>query len=129
MKKRIETDGGDALGANPFGGLSAKGLPDPAPGEPKEKPGPEKSKKRIQKGRVELRREKSGRGGKTVTTLSAFATHLSRSQLEQLAFDLKKACACGGTRKERSIELQGDVRERVFVELEARGYQPVRAGG
>ncbi|MFP4157930.1 MAG: translation initiation factor [Opitutales bacterium] len=129
MKKRIETDGGAPLGANPFEGLSADGLPEAAPQKPVQKTAPGKVKKGPKKGRVELRREKSGRGGKTVTTLSAFATHLPLSELEQLAFDLKKACACGGTSKGRSIELQGDVRERVFTELEARGYQPVRAGG
>jgi len=31
MKKRIETDGGASLGANPFDGFSLEGLPDPAP--------------------------------------------------------------------------------------------------
>ena len=129
MKKRIETDGGASLRANPFDGLSSEGLPDPAPNKAGQKPIPKKAKQPVQKGRVELRREKSGRGGKTVTTLSAFSPHLPLSELEQLAFDLKKACACGGTKKGRSIELQGDVRDRVFTELEARGYQPVRAGG
>lgn len=129
MNKRIETDGGASLGANPFDGLSSEGLPKQAQKKPEEKPAPKQAKKPVQKGRVELRREKSGRGGKTVTTLSAFATHVSLSELEQLAFDLKKACACGGTQRGRTIELQGDVRDRVSTELEARGYRPVRAGG
>ena len=129
MKKRMETDGVASLGANPFDGLSSEGLPNPAPQKPEQKPAPKEAKNPAQKSRVELRREKSGRGGKTVTTLSAFATHLPLSELEQLAFDLKKACACGGTKRGRSIELQGDVRDRVFTELEVRGYRPVRAGG
>jgi translation initiation factor 1 len=129
MKRRIETDGGGAFGANPFDGLSAEGLPEAAAQKPVQKSAPKKAKKASGKGRVELRREKSGRGGKTVTTLTAFAPHLPLSELEQLAFDLKKSCACGGTSKGRAIELQGDVRERVLTELEARGYQPVRAGG
>jgi translation initiation factor 1 len=129
MKKRIETDGGASLGANPFDGLSSEGLPDPAPKKAGQKRVSKKAKQPVRKGRVELRREKSGRGGKTVTTLSAFAPQLPLSELEQLAFDLKKACACGGTKKGRTIELQGDVRDRVFTELEARGFQPVRAGG
>ena len=80
-------------------------------------------------GRVEIRREKAGRGGKTVTTLQAFATHLPQSQLERLCYDLKKHCACGGTRKERTIELQGDVRERAFEFLQHLGFAPVRSGG
>lgn len=128
MSKRINTGGGDSLGSNPFDALSSTGLP-------KEKkasatgPAPKKKKAAPKKGRVELRREKSGRGGKTVTTLSDFATHLPLGELDKLAFDLKKSCACGGTLKGRTIELQGDVRDRAFAELEQRGFQPVRAGG
>ena len=80
-------------------------------------------------GRVEIRREKAGRGGKTVTTLQEFATHLPQSQLEHLCYELKKHCACGGTRKERTIELQGDVRERAFDFLQHLGFAPVRSGG
>jgi translation initiation factor 1 len=126
MSKRLETDGGGALDNNPFGNLSSDGLPDRPAVTPQSK---RKEKKAPKKGRVELRREKAGRGGKTVTTLSAFATHLPLGELEKLAFDLKKTCACGGTLKGRTIELQGDVREKAFAQLEARGFTPVRAGG
>ena len=80
-------------------------------------------------GRVEIRREKAKRGGKTVTTLQAFATHLPQSQLEHVCYDLKKHCACGGTVKGRVIELQGDVRGRAFEFLLQLGYAPVRSGG
>ena len=110
MSKRIDTGGGESLASNPFGGLSSAGLPEgqQIPPAPKTTG---KSKATPQKGRVEIRREKNGRGGKTVTTLTAFATHLPLGELDRLAFDLKKACASGGTLKGRSIELQGDVRE------------------
>lgn len=131
MSKRIDTGGGDSLGANPFGALSSDGLPK-APLRVDKVAAPRglrAAAKPVKKGRVEIRREVGGRGGKTVTTLSAFATHLPVAELGQLAFDLKKICGCGGTLKGRAIELQGDVRERVFEELTARGYQPVRAGG
>jgi translation initiation factor 1 len=50
-------------------------------------------------------------------------------ELERLTFDLKKHCACGGTLKERTIELQGDVAAAVLPFLQQRGYAPVRAGG
>lgn len=129
MKKRIDTDGCESLGSNPFSGLSASGLPELKPSSPEPRESAERPKKAVKKGRVELRREKGGRGGKTVTTLSAFATHLPLGELERLAFDLKKACACGGRQKDRTIELQGDVRDRAFNELEKRGFRPVRAGG
>ena len=128
MSKRIDTGGGESLGSNPFENLSGAGLPK-AEKVPARAPVSKKSKPAPKKGRVELRREKSGRGGKTVTTLSAFATHLPLGELDQLAFDLKKSCACGGTLKGRVIELQGDVRDKAFSELEKRGFQPVRAGG
>jgi len=128
MSKKIDTGGGESLGANPFGALSGAGLPN-AKKMPPSGPAPKKPKAAPKKGRVELRREKSGRGGKTVTSLSEFATHLPLGELDKLAFDLKKSCACGGTLKGRTIELQGDVRDRAFAELEKRGFQPVRAGG
>ncbi len=127
MTKRVDTGGGESLGANPFAGLNSAGMPEGKKSVP-EAPGA-KQKAKPKKGRVELRREKSGRGGKTVTSLGAFAGHLPLAELDQLAFDLKKACACGGTLKGRTIELQGDVRDRACAELESRGYQPVRAGG
>lgn len=84
---------------------------------------------RKSSGRVELRREKAGRGGKTVTTLRSFPSHIPAKTLEAMVFDLKKQCACGGTLKGRVIELQGDVREPVSRILKKHGYEPVRAGG
>ena len=81
------------------------------------------------KGRVEVRREKAGRGGKTVTTLKAFPNHTSMKTLQLMTSEFKKLCACGGTLKGRAIELQGDVCNQVCDKLKADGYQPVRAGG
>ncbi len=129
MSKRIDTGGGESLGSNPFAGLSGASLPKAAQSAPQRTPARKEKKPAPKRGRVELRREKGGRGGKTVTTLSAFASHLPVAELDKLAFDLKKSCACGGTLKGRIIELQGDVRERAFAALEKRGFQPVLAGG
>jgi len=126
MSKRRSTDGGDSLNANPFAGLESTGLRAAPPTRPEPKKG--EGKKRF-RGRIEVRREKAGRGGKTVTTLRGFLTGESDRELEALTFDLKKACASGGTLKGRVIELQGDVRAKVSVELEKRNYQPVLAGG
>ena len=125
-KQKISTDGGDSLGENPFGALSLGGLP---AGPAKTQPAKAGKAKPAKRGRVEVRREKAGRGGKTVTTLKAFATHTPLKDLEALTFDLKKTCACGGTLKGRDIELQGDVVNRVLEELTKRGFQPVRSGG
>jgi len=46
-----------------------------------------------------------------------------------LARLLKTACGTGGTFKDGVLELQGDHRDRVAVELQARGYRSKRAGG
>ncbi|MGB1127784.1 MAG: translation initiation factor [Opitutales bacterium] len=128
MTKRVATDGGDGLANNVFANIGLEPLPEGRPGQTVSTDAAGK-RTAASKGRVDLRREKSGRGGKTVTCLSAFSTHLPLSELERLAFDLKKRCACGGTLKGRMIELQGDVRDRVLPELEKRGYKPVLAGG
>lgn len=127
-KHKIRTTSDDALDANPFTALDRSGLP-----KGKMKPSvtlPEhKSVKEKSKGRVEVRREKAGRGGKTVTTLKDFPSHIPLYTLEAITFELKKTCACGGTLKGRVVELQGDVCDRVSAELKLRGYHAVRAGG
>lgn len=126
-EQKIDTGGGEGLANEAFAGLNLGGLkPKAESGEPETKRPVPKQKNR---GRVEVRREKAGRGGKTVTTLSAFPTHIPLRDLEALAFDLKKSCACGGTLRDRVIELQGDVRDRVMPLLEKAGFSPVRAGG
>ena len=137
-KGKILTSGSDALVYNAFVSLDStnsdsKNTADVVP--VKAAQGHTLTKSSIDKrsyaslGRVEIRREKAGRGGKTVTTLQAFATYLPQSQLEHVCYDLKKHCACGGTVKGRVIQLQGDVRGRAFEFLQQLGYAPVRSGG
>jgi translation initiation factor 1 len=60
---------------------------------------------------AKLRMEKKGRGGKTVTVIAG----LPRNEhfLDQLCQELKRACGTGGTVSEDTIELQGDLRDRV----------------
>ena len=127
-KHKIRTAGDYALGANPFTALDRSGLSNGEMKPPVTMP-EQKSVKEKSKGRVEVRREKVGRGGKTVTTIKDFPLHISLNTLEAITFELKKTCACGGTLKGRVVELQGDVCDRVCAELKLRGYQAVRAGG
>ena len=139
VQKRVATNGdGNGLDTTPFADLdnlkkeiALKGEPPPpkataSPSVPAKRKAKHESKS---KGRVEVRREKAGRGGKTVTTLRNFPSHVPLRSLETMAFDLKKQCACGGTLKGRVIELQGDVCQKVCELLDERGYQAVRAGG
>jgi len=104
---------------NPFASLRADGLPPgeepPAPvGRPTRKPG---------LGRVVLRREKAHRGGKTVIVVHDFASSIPLSVIEELARKLRQACGCGGTTRQRSIELQGDQPARIRALLEEEGFK------
>jgi translation initiation factor 1 len=78
-------------------------------------------------GRVKVRREVSGRRGKTVTTVAGVA--LDDARLRELASALKKRCGVGGTVADGVIELQGDHRPVVLELLRERGYDAVAAGG
>lgn len=67
-----------------------------------------------------LRLEKSGRGGKSVTVIDGLPRN--RELLRALASELKKACGTGGTATESTVEIQGDVRERLRPLLAAKGW-------
>ncbi len=127
-KSKISTDGGSFLQTDAFAELKSNTSLEVTP-----KANCKTADKTISlkkpKGRVEVRREKAGRSGKTVTTLKAFPKHIPLKMLERMTFELKKQCACGGTLKGRAIELQGDVCDQVCDKLTADGFQPVRAGG
>jgi translation initiation factor 1 len=69
---------------------------------------------------AKLRMEKKGRGGKTVTVV--FGLPDNAALLADLAQHLKRACGTGGTVSEGTVELQGDLRDRVRQALEQRGY-------
>ncbi|MBW4056618.1 MAG: stress response translation initiation inhibitor YciH [Proteobacteria bacterium] len=78
-------------------------------------------------GIVRLRREVKGRGGGTVIVISGIP--LSAPEIKDLAGALKKKCGCGGTVKEGVIEIQGDHRDTLSTELQARGFKVKLAGG
>jgi len=78
-------------------------------------------------GTVRLRRETKGRGGGTVIVISGVP--LADAALKELAGALKKRCGCGGTVKDGIIEIQGDHRDLLLLELQKRGYRVKLAGG
>ncbi len=126
---RISTDGGQGLGQNPFGALNTTGLPaGAAPGPSARAPTPPAAKSARNRGRVDVRRETGGRGGKTVTVVDGF-TGIGLPEKEQLAKKMRAACGCGGTVKDGAIEIQGDQRETVARILTEAGFRPVFAGG
>jgi translation initiation factor 1 len=85
-------------------------------------PGPSPDELAWKMGRVLLRRETAHRGGKTVVVVYDFATHLPASIIEKVAKKLRAACSTGGTVKERTIEIQGDLIAKVRATLEAEGF-------
>lgn len=62
-----------------------------------------------------------------MTTISGVP--LPEAELRDLAKELKRRCGTGGASKAGVIEIQGDHRDALIAELEARGYSVKRAGG
>lgn len=110
---------------NPFEALDSAGLP---PG-PEAHPGKDApAAPRKSRGRVDIIRQKNGRGGKTVTVVTNFVG-IGLPEKEKLAKQMQKACGAGGTVKEGRIEIQGDKRAEVARILAEAGFRPVFAGG
>src|SRR5204863_5109053 len=94
------------------------------PAGPELKPKSPESPQTVWKmGRVVLRRELARRGGKTVIVVHDFATHLPVSVIETIAKKIRTSCGCGGTVKDRTIEVQGDQPARVRAVLETEGFE------
>ena len=79
--------------------------------------------------RLEIRREKSGRGGKVVTTVGNFPKHINKTKKDKMLKELKTNLGTGGTWNHFTMELQGDKRENVYNWLSKQGFKPVLAGG
>jgi translation initiation factor 1 len=70
---------------------------------------------------AKLRMEKKGRGGKTVTVVYDLPNN--DEFLKELAQELKRACGTGGAVADNTVELQGDLRDRVRDYLIKKGWQ------
>ena len=69
---------------------------------------------------AKLRLEKKGRGGKAVTVIYDLPNN--DAFLKELAQELKRACGTGGAVADNTVELQGDLRERVRDVLARKGF-------
>jgi len=110
-------------GPNPSAAVSADPASRPDPDQIIRETPPRKSR-----GRVDIIRQKAGRGGKTVTVVRGFVG-IGLPEKEHLARAMQKACGSGGTVKEGQIEIQGDKREEVARILVEANFSPVFAGG
>ena len=118
MKTRIDTSGKQGALQSPFAALQIDGLPE-CPANPPE----EKSEPPRKNGRVVLRREKARRGGKTVVVVYDFEPQISDEAIEEFARKARQSCGCGGTVREREIELQGDNAPKVRAYFESAGFR------
>ena len=69
---------------------------------------------------AKLRMEKKGRGGKTVTVV--YDLPHNDAFLKDLSQKLKRTCGTGGAVVDNSIELQGELRDRVRGILQQLGF-------
>jgi translation initiation factor 1 len=128
-KKRIDTNAAESSRPLLNAAFSGLDLPDLPAALEVESLSPERSAppaapgKIWKMGRVVLRRETARRGGKTVIVAHDFATHLPQSIIDSVAKKIRAACGCGGTVKDRTIEIQGDQPARIRAALEAEGFQ------
>lgn len=95
----------------------------PAPPSPPRTPG-ELAFDRV--GKLVLRREKKGRGGKTVIVIEGLGWR--GRQLDDLARALRKAFGCGSSVEGATVILQGDMTERTQRWLSDRGARQVVIG-
>jgi translation initiation factor 1 len=97
---------------------STDGVPKEVPVRPPEPPAST---------RVKVRLERQGRGGKVVSVVEDLPGHPER--IAEIARTLKTRCGAGGTVSGRTVEIQGDHRDRIVAALTALGIAAVRAGG
>ena len=129
--ERIPTEGSQSFGHNPFDTLSSAGLPSTPECSPADSTPPSVAPGKVPKknrGRVDIVRQKAGRGGKTVTVVKGFVG-IGLPEKEQLAKAMQRSCGTGGTVKDGQIEIQGDKREEVARILTEANFRPVFAGG
>ena len=71
-----------------------------------------------------IKRDRKGRGGKTVTVITNLA-----GDMKSLQKELQKKCASGGALKKDSLEIQGDHVNKIRGILEIKGCIVKFVGG
>ena len=130
-KARLPMEAPAEFGDSPFASLDSAGLPEGLPpGLPDAKVSLPKDAEKWGNGeRLEVRREKTGRGGKTVTTVRGIPPGLGADRKKRLLKEMKNRLGTGGIWSGQDLELQGDKRAEVMEWMRSLGYRPVLAGG
>ena len=131
-KRKLSLGSNEDFGSSPFDSLVTEGLPQSASSS--SSPAPERAPVDKKDGmgmgdRLEIRREKSGRGGKTVTTISGFRSRICRQARNGMLKEVKTKLGTGGTWDGDCMEIQGDKRQELVSWLSDLGFRPVLAGG
>lgn len=114
---------------NPFAGLSDKLGPVPerapdAPAPPDAQAQPAAPRPKAITARVDVRRERAGRGGKAVTIVEGPA--LAGRKLEGYARELSRALGTGARVEAGTLVVQGDQPDRVAAWLAQQGFTNVQ---
>lgn len=128
-KPRIATDGAPPLSTNPFAALQ-HALGELPPGEataaaPEPELAPTDSPSLLH-GKLVLRREKKGRGGKTATVIEGL--QLPEPALQDMAQQLRRHLGCGAHVEGSTIVLSGAQTDRVRDWLSAQGATRIVIG-
>lgn len=78
-------------------------------------------------GKVRVARQTQRRAGKAVSVITGLP--LDPTQLAALCTELKRRCGAGGGVQGANIEIQGDHRDLLVTELQARGFAALKSGG
>lgn len=130
-RKRVEvvpSGGSESLSHTPFATLAGRievpAAPAPALIEaPDSKARPPAGALRLE-GKLVVRRETKGRGGKSATRVSGLPT----DALDDLAARMKKALGCGALVENGDLLLLGSVQDRAIEWLAREGPHPVIKG-
>ena len=102
--------------------------PPPPPALPRQRlPAKQAAPPAPNDGFVRIKREKKGRGGKTVTTVTGLPG--GDADLDAVLKVLKVLCGAGGACTGATLEIQGDHRDRIQAKLESLGHRVKLAGG
>jgi len=126
-KQRIDTDPPANSGFSPFAALDMSGLKD-LPASPAAEPANQPSAASPaphdgKKPRLVLRKETAHRSGKAVIVVDGFPAQTSHGTITALASQLRKACGCGGTVRNQTIEIQGIQVKKIRTLLKKSGYR------
>ena len=125
-KQRVATEAAPELRTNPFAALEIQGRELPSDGRDTRPACPPPSKWTSEPlvptpgEKLLLRRSTAHRGGRTVLVLEGFSPAWNEAKLDALLHEMKTSLGCGGKIENRTLELQGELADRLIPLLEAR---------